>query len=95
VRSAVLEMVSMTQSMFCDVMSEYMVRETAAFYSVPSITGVTESSVNIWLSHDWWANVCRIVCMWSGHSSLKLVHYFIMRNPETTHIFNILMQEYT
>lgn len=94
-RSAVLEMVSMTNSMFWDVMSEYMVRETAAFYSVLNITGETESSVNIWLNHDWWVNVYRILCMWSGHSSLKLVHYFIMKNPETTYIFNILMQEYT
>lgn len=48
-RSAVLEMVSMTQSMFWDVMSEYMVSETAAFYSVPSITRVTESSVNTYM----------------------------------------------
>jgi len=94
VRSAVLVTVSMMKSMFWDVMSEYMVRETAAFYNVLSITGVMESSVNIWLNQDWSVNVCRILCMRSGHSSLKLVHYFIIRNPETTYIFNVSMQEY-
>jgi len=67
---------------------------TAAFYGVLSITGVMESSVNIWLNHDWSVNVCRILCMRSGHSSLKLVQYFIMRNPETTYIFNALMKKY-
>lgn len=93
-RSAVLVMVSMMKSMFWDVMSECTVRETAAFYSVPSITGVMESSINVWLNHDRSVNVCRILCTRSGHSSLKLVHYFIMRNPKTTYIFNVLMQEY-
>jgi hypothetical protein len=94
VRSAVLVTVSMMKSMFWDVMSEYTVRETAAFYGVLSITGVMESSLNIWLNHDCSVNVCRILCMRSGHSSLKLVQYFIMRNPETTYIFNVLMKKY-
>jgi hypothetical protein len=43
VRSAVLVIVSMMKGVFWDVMSEHMVREIAAFYSVLSIIGVLES----------------------------------------------------
>jgi hypothetical protein len=85
VSSAFLVMVSMMNSTLWDVMSEHTVREMAAFYSVLSTNGVMESSVNIWLNHNWSVNVCRILCMRSGCSSLKLVQYFIMRNPETTY----------
>jgi len=32
--------------------------------------------------------------MQSGHSSLKVVQYFVMMNPETTYIINVLIQKY-
>ena len=63
VKSAVLVMVSMMNSMFWDVMSEHTVREIAAFYSVLCTIGVMESSVNLWLNHDRSVNVFRILCM--------------------------------